>query len=87
MICDEYSKEKEGTMTVISNGSIKKKIFMLLMIQSIYFVKSRKKKIKKTGRLSSSSRCTSLEGYCCSQSKELRELGSQDDKPQKTTLT
>ena len=43
MICDEYSKEKEGTMTVISNGSIKKKIFMLLMIQSIYFVKSRKK--------------------------------------------
>lgn len=43
MICDEYSKEKEGTMTVISNGSIKK-IFMLLMIQSIYFVKSRKKK-------------------------------------------
>lgn len=22
MICDEYSKEKEGTMTVISNGSI-----------------------------------------------------------------
>jgi hypothetical protein len=47
MICDEYSKEKEGTMTVISNGSIKKKIFMLLMIQSIYFVKSRKKKLKK----------------------------------------
>lgn len=27
MICDEYSKEKEGTMTVISNGSIKKNIY------------------------------------------------------------
>ena len=44
MICDEYSKEKEGTMTVISNGSIKKKNIYATYDTVYLFCKKQEKK-------------------------------------------